>query len=96
MFDEADRNNDGVLTTSEIKAYLKNHMQLKGQLMQDKGYQELFNGLDADGDSQVSRAEWTKYYVSKAFCFLSSIATSSYRLIVPHLASSSLILIYLC
>ena len=65
MFDEADRNNDGVLTKSEIKAYLKNHMQQKGQLMQGKGWKELFEGLDTDRDSKVSRAEWTTYYISK-------------------------------
>ena len=65
MFDEADRNKDGVLTKSEIKACLKKHVRLKGQLMHDKGWKELFEGLDTDGDNKVSRAEWGTYYISK-------------------------------
>ena len=84
VFDTADRNKDGVLTKSEIKAYLKNNMQLKGQLMQDKGYKELFEGLDTDRDSKVSRAEWTMYYVSKYLKARPLIC-----LVCPHVKSLS-------
>ena len=67
VFQEADKNNDGFLTKSEIRKYFKKHPAEKDRILgSDFEWHDFFVDMDKNGDKKFDVNEFTNY-VSRAY-----------------------------
>eukprot|EP00927_Polykrikos_kofoidii_P030738 TRINITY_DN26467_c0_g1_i1.p1 TRINITY_DN26467_c0_g1~~TRINITY_DN26467_c0_g1_i1.p1 ORF type:complete len:1248 (+),score=283.84 TRINITY_DN26467_c0_g1_i1:65-3745(+) len=65
LFDAMDKDANGILTYSEIKAWEHCENPRVFEMLGVKSWRDLVATLDSDGDGQVSRSEFVSYYSKK-------------------------------
>ena len=64
FFREADRNHNGVLTHTEIRIFLRQHLDEKLKFgVHESGWRGLWEAMDRNKDGQLDEHEWCQFFV---------------------------------